>query len=218
MYKYSKSQPSQKDVIIKIPVEINSIKELKRDEKIILSQILFFEGLKNKDHRAKNKYFAKLIDKSERTVQRCIKKLEELGFLMIEIFDNFDRVIRISTEKIFKIMSKGYDKVSQVIDNTTTSIKSNFQSITGKTRTFFKRKDIKENYKKPNENYIKNKIQMYQFDDETNEQFDNRCGIRELLGDVEVDRRYSIAKNNLKINVVELLKQGYSKARNQINV
>jgi DNA-binding MarR family transcriptional regulator len=225
MYTYKKSQPKQKGNFNTIPPQIDQIKELTGDQKRILSQIIFFEGLTKpgevKEHRPKNKYLAKIIYKSERTVTRCIKKLEELGYLAVTIYDNCDRALTLCTEKIAKIMSNTLDKVSKVIDDLSSTVGANIQSMKGKVRSFFPTKDIKDIYKKGFNKYEENRgceIRLYQEDNQSREEFDKICQYRESLGDVQVDRIYSTAKNNLKINVMELLKQGYNRSRNQTNI
>ena len=202
MYQYIKSKPVHKDIIVKIRAEIKSILELNQNEKIILSQILFFEGLNKTEHSAGNKYFANLIGKSDRTVTRCIKKLEELGYIAVSIIDRCARIIKLVPEKIKSILSKGIDKMSEVLDGLSSTVESTIKTVKDKTRTFFKTKDKRNIYKKEYEKLDKNKIRMDQDENEPKAEFDKRCDYRESLGDIKIDRRY-VNKNN-NINTMEI--------------
>ena len=209
MYQYINSKPVHKDTIVKIRGEVNSILELNQNEKIILSQILFFEGLNKTEHSAGNKYFANLIGKSDRTVTRCIKKLEELGYIAVSIIDRCARIIKLVPEKIKSILSRGIDKMSKVIDNLSSTINSTIKTVKNKTRTFFKTKDNKDIYKKGNQKIEKNKIRMDQEDNETIEEYNSKCDQRESIGDVIIDRRYVNKNNNINTSGISDIIQYY---------
>ncbi len=94
------SQKLLKTVIIKISQKINNLENLNRTDKEVLSQIQFYDN--SKHCHATNNRLADDLGICVRQIQRIIKKLELLGYLVRELWDGCTRIIKTITKEIGK--------------------------------------------------------------------------------------------------------------------
>ena len=153
---------------------------LSHDEKIILSQLDYLS--KNQECNATNSYLSQFIGKSNRTVQRIIAKLIELGLITKEIFNFFQRKIKTTFAKLSKVKEK-------VLDNIKKPFKK-WQKFDPKPKA-------------------KHDLDMIQRDGEELEDFELRCAERESLDDVRIRKTYNKAKNNQNANAFLDLKRNF---------
>ncbi|MCI9094037.1 MAG: helix-turn-helix domain-containing protein [Coprobacillus sp.] len=108
-----------------IPFGILETKELKLNQKIVLSQLL---SKSNKYAYPNQNYLSKYLGISKSTVQRCIKSLKELGYIEVsyESFEGMDTTKCCIT-----------DKTKELIN--TTSIRNKIESKNDKNSFKFKR-------------------------------------------------------------------------------
>jgi hypothetical protein len=195
MPKYSQSIKTVFETIIKIPVWIKELVDLNKTDRQVYSQLVYFTTTTGKtEHRAKNQYLADLIGISTKQVTRIIKKLELLGYIAVEIFDRFDRVITVIKDK----MKMSHPPVKESGQG------NNLSNSTPKKPWW--QKNNKDVYK---ENIKKHKLSMFQRDTETLEDFERRCQDREALGDVKIDKNYTKSNNTSKTSCIEKIRQAY---------
>lgn len=91
---------SKPDNYVVIPANVRYCKELKPMEKLIFGEISCLCNQKGYCW-ATNNHFAKLYQKSTRTISRHINQLKRLGFIMVEIIRDADKKV---VKRIIKII------------------------------------------------------------------------------------------------------------------
>lgn len=185
---------------MKIPVWIKELTGLNKTDRQVYSQLIFFTQTTGKtEHRAKNQYLADLVGVCPTQISRILKKLELLGLIAIEIFDRYDRVITVVADRLQK-MSNPPDKTPK---------HTNKMSEETPKKPYWQAKKegyYKESIKKPD-------LDLFQEDDETLEQFDDRCESRSQEFRIT---RHCNQKSSHNQNGINKMKEAYNRIRNKL--
>lgn len=79
-----------------IPLNVMSKKELSVIEKVLLSEILYFD-VRDDGCRVSNESFASFLGTSETSVKRHLTHLKRLGLIYVKNFDGRERVLGVKT-------------------------------------------------------------------------------------------------------------------------